>query len=1029
MKIRKSILSLLLCFTVIPVVTLAENEDITGYDEVTITIQTPSYNGLVPPQFAKVKYNKVRPLIITSDDMGASEMINSWAFFNGYPAFSNDVIRNIPRGNEFLNTPYNHSARYQQVRSIKRGKHEPLTYSDGTGGVRRFTATSAIWPYEAENTTPSYMNSVDAKMMMRTGWSFAQHDVDKEYATDSFTIASRFKYLSDLWEGYTGVGLKVMVEPNGSHKYISAGRMSDEICWNIFQNGVKETFPEVKDILIKDWATGKEDWTSFDYKPKETTRRFFFQDKEEEFFKMIEENNDSCMVLGGSHGLSSKFLAYLKNSVQPKDMFWVAGADEVWEYYHLYNHSSFSEVYYVNGFLTINVLVPRYKKHQFRELTINIPGIKKGTTCKFSSNVITGSGRQNDGYYTVNIGLENRIYGYIEELLEFYRANQHNTYVKDDLLYLINLLVPGTIKEQYLERLNAAPAFGTYVVSTSIGDSVLVSGTQDEPAEVTYHFPKYMLRGTTLYEAHGNETMPYYVSTFAPAIGNDKRTVVYTKALENVVCYVEGEEMDNTTYSPANMTYAGDKNHVEYYSYRWSSNGGGGIIQKPVVIGTLQPGIYKLVLVAGGSNNKASSVTSYTLKLGGIPVCTFQSTKASMEEFVKKDIVVTVPQVVSLEAENPNETRWVDYLFLQKTGDYDTSSPEVTLSSDTTVYDATNDVPLIDIVARSKAKNEQAIITKTFINDNKGNTIAESGGSRCSYSLTPTKLGDYAFMAYGTDSEEKMGVSDRMIITVKADLKFKGTTNMGDILTSFHLKEQKSNLDYTFLYPRFLLKGTDLYETQPREETGQPYYGENLQFTIGDTEEERVINYEKAYSNVICYKEGEDLEGALKVTQNYGLGVSASYYALMMGSNGAAGKFKKADVVRLPAGKYRVYAGLGKTANSSKGDIKFSFCLDDNPFYVYIESNYPCITDVNEDFEVTSPSGSLLSITIDEMGDKHWVDYVFIQKVDNQEESSINPIVTTESVPLPTYDLRGLPVNSRTNGLIIRNGTLILSKP
>jgi hypothetical protein len=134
---------------------MAEN-----YDIVTITVQASAYDASKPPQFAKVKYNKLCPLITTSDDMGAGELIRNWAFFNGYPVFANDAYGQIAMGNDFLDSPYSASAWAQQVRSLKRDSHSPLTYSDNTGGVRRFTGTSAIWPHQVNNTNSTLIKII-----------------------------------------------------------------------------------------------------------------------------------------------------------------------------------------------------------------------------------------------------------------------------------------------------------------------------------------------------------------------------------------------------------------------------------------------------------------------------------------------------------------------------------------------------------------------------------------------------------------------------------------------------------------------------------------------------------------------------------------------------------------------------------------------------------------------------------------------------------------------------------------------------
>ena len=89
----------------------AQTEEIDGvtYDIVTITVNTPTYDNTKPPIFARVKYNKLCPLVITSDDMGDCELNRNWAFFNGYPVFDSKDYGHIPTGTNFLETPYNAS--------------------------------------------------------------------------------------------------------------------------------------------------------------------------------------------------------------------------------------------------------------------------------------------------------------------------------------------------------------------------------------------------------------------------------------------------------------------------------------------------------------------------------------------------------------------------------------------------------------------------------------------------------------------------------------------------------------------------------------------------------------------------------------------------------------------------------------------------------------------------------------------------------------------------------------------------------
>ena len=113
-------------------------------------------------------------------------------------------------------------------------------------------------------------------------------------------------------------------------------------------------------------------------------------------------------------------------------------------------------------------------------------------------------------------------------------------------------------------------------------------------------------------------------------------------------------------------------------------------------------------------------------------------------------------------------------------------------------------------------------------------------------------------------------------------------------------------MSLTYLYPRFVLKGTNLYETEPRTTANQPHYGENLTLDLANNGANHIIHYEKVAPNIIFYQEGEDISGTTRVTQDYGGSVTAEYYALMLGSAGAAGRFSNVNVVTLPSGRYKL---------------------------------------------------------------------------------------------------------------------------
>lgn len=579
-----------------------------------------------------------------------------------------------------LNAPYNQMILNMQDQEMANEKCSPLTYTDGTGGVRRFSATSAIMPYKI-GAQYTYINEEHAKAMVRTGWSFAQHDVaDAITNTDRETyMIAQFAAQSKIMEEITGFGLKVLVEPNGDHSYIKASMNSNEICWNIFQNASIE-YPALSKN-IDDWTKGT-DYTTFDSKPNGAVERFFFQGKEKTWIDIINEADGSEFIIGGTHGMGNEVLTFFRDVVQPSDSFWVAGADEVWEYYHLYNNATIENICYEDGLLTFDVKVPKYNKHQFRELTINIPGVSNGESCSFSENVITGGAKQNNAYYTINIGLEDNICQHIEELIELYRSNLHNLHIKCDAQYLIDRLVEESPRKAlYQSRLDAAPIY-TYKVSTNT-DSLLMEGATDIESTVWYSYPKYILDGTDLYATKANSQTPYYVSNFLTSEKEQHIILEYDKIAENVIYLIEGEYIKNASMNTISYDRI-KENSGQAFALRTASNGAGGIVTKEVEVTTIPPGKYKLVIAAGDSWNDATHFASFTCKLGGEIIFSFQTDYNGVKEYIKEEIIVTEEETLTIEASGTGVSRWIDYLYIQNCDSNDTgiNSETITIEID-----------------------------------------------------------------------------------------------------------------------------------------------------------------------------------------------------------------------------------------------------------------------------------------------------------------------------------------------------------
>ena len=978
-----------------------------NFDVVTITVDAPSYDAAKPPVFARVKYNKLCPLVITSDDMGRVEFVRNWTFFNGYPVFSSSYFGQLDDPATLFEAPYNTTTQSWQEPEMTADSWQPLTYSDGTGGVRRFTATSAIMPYKIKTAGYSLINPNMAKAMVRTGWSFAQHDVADEWPSDVSTDEQKQQYITEqlptqskVMEDITGVGLKVIVEPNGNKNYIKAGIASNEICWNIYQNATTEYPAQSK--LISYWTSGSQP-TTFDNKPTGAWERFFFQSQENTLkTNYIDTADGTAFVMGGTHGMTNDALNIIKDialggTSAKADQFWVAGADEVWEYYHIYNNAIIQNINYVDGKLTFEVKMPKYKKNQFRELTINIPGITGSTGSTFSSNVITGSARQNDGQYTINIGLENKIYTYIDELITYYRSHLHNDYVKRDAQYLINLLVPGTKKSDYQSRLDADPVY-SYTVKNSFG-IVLTSGASDVASEVNYKYPKYILNEGTLYESakntnkiQGTNHIANYVGAFTPSGKDQEVTVGYTATqTANVTFYSEGEDLDGVTIATEDFSKIGNNSGIAY-ALRYASNGGAGEILHPVTATTLTPGKYTLVAAIGDTHT--SSTAQFTFKVGGKSVLSLTTEDVSgyIKEYTKEGITVKTDQPLTIEAVNSGGSFWVDYLYLVKTGEYDAATPDVGLTTETETVDMTDDsYKTVTITATSTAKGAASIV-RTVIKDSNDQVVAASTAeapTTCSYTFTPSQVGNVVFTAEATDNTEndgKTGLSDELTITVKSDFTLRAVSNMGDVIETTTFEGQTADKAYKFLYPRYLLKGTDLYETAARSTSNSAlHYGEDLTFTLANKTIERTVDYTAAAVNVVFYAEGEDIAGARTWTnQTFDSGKGESF-ALTLGSMGACGALKSTSqggctITTLPAGQYRLTAVIGST----NAPATYSFKAGDTEIGTFTPSASTAnlSTYTIDSFTLTEETAITATSTQGTDNSQNWVDLVYIQKVD-----------------------------------------------
>ena len=803
---QKLLVLLMLSFLFVANTMLAQEvlpTDVTGYETVTITIPASNYDATQgAPQMAPVKYNKQCALVITSDDMGTGEYLNNWALMNGYPLYGDWRLGNdgkvnwgiCPRGEDALNAPY--SSTYMGDRSQNVNDYQPLTFTDDAGKEHRFTATSAIWPASYNDNNYNHMQDDEAKIMVRTGWSFAQHDVNNiTGSTDAekiASIASRFQPLSELWaNNVTGIGLKVMVEPNGDKNYIDATKESDEMCWSIFQSA-DATHPAISSS-VSTWTTSLP--TSFSNKDTGSTARTFPNadaTKEQNFLtqtKTAIANGNTDAIFYGCHGMGTyprQLVTDIATDATYKDKVWVTSADEFWEYYNIYNNAIISTPTFSNNQLTFTVQVPKYKKNQFRELTINIPGITNGTGCTLTSSdgtVTTGSYVQtNDASkgYVVNFGMETKILTYIDELTALYRKDPSNLFIKRDAQYLIDQLLPGATKDAKQAALDKEYDYSYRAVAnlqennSTVSTKTLSSGAYDEATDVKYYIPRYILEGGTLYKTSGNGnttlsgntvTKPWYGNYLSVNSKNINVAYTYAKEKDNVVFYTEAEDLSEVnTQSGVVPSHNTDWSKYEGRVEALSSNGSGAKRDNNNygTITTLEPGTYKITIgvVASGSNDGGY----YSIRVGGTAEANevgkySGATKDALTEFTTDEFTIKASKTVTIYHSGSSNVA-LDYVFVQKTADFTPSDPTVTFSSNVAAAQVNSTVTL---KATPVWNGKGALTSLKFQYKTTGGADSEFtdiatvndpvSDTEYIQTYTPTSLGTYVFRAVLTDAD------------------------------------------------------------------------------------------------------------------------------------------------------------------------------------------------------------------------------------------------------------------------------------
>lgn len=193
-----------------------------------------------------------------------------------------------------------------------------------------------------------------------------------------------------------------------------------------------------------------------------------------------------------------------------------------------------------------------------------------------------------------------------------------------------------------------------YTIKNNVNDAVK-EGVSVEGESVTIPYSRYILaEDGKLYMK--DATNKEYNITITPDADGYVQTLNYTATnKENVIFYSEGEEIEGMTATSANNA-----------NIR-CSNAAAGYADEAITITTLEPGIYKVTLGYWGNSG-----ATFNAKIGENVVATASTTgswgEATSEEF-------TVTEATALTFEGTSSSKPLDFIFIQKTGEYEAPAP------------------------------------------------------------------------------------------------------------------------------------------------------------------------------------------------------------------------------------------------------------------------------------------------------------------------------------------------------------------
>lgn len=341
--------------------------------------------------------------------------------------------------------------------------------TDGAGVKHRYATTVSAWGDKLKDQYIGqdvgihwpWTSEKEFKLYFDFGFMCAYHDLIGYDINTTNTQEAFDKCMADtvaLFKEYVGRVPKLMVEPNGDHKYLTFCQKNDIVQVITAQSGDKtilKAYPFTTNFTLSKMDIAIE--------------RLFAYGTNEQYkgdllnilsgFKTATDKNKIYWLIGSAHR-SDLWESELITKIHElygdigDDSLWFPTLDEFFEYWYM-KMNTLSVKTMTDAGIHYKMYVPKGANFFFRDLSVLVSGISslEGVSVVSGDNVYGTSYAVNDGKLLINLDFNPLLMERVNKYVEAFEADYNKEYAYDDAYYFVQMLKDG-LREPYLARIN-----------------------------------------------------------------------------------------------------------------------------------------------------------------------------------------------------------------------------------------------------------------------------------------------------------------------------------------------------------------------------------------------------------------------------------------------------------------------------------------------------------------------------------------------------------------------------------------------